>query len=71
LVTPLDLQRGAKKVAAHKNIKHVILDPDSTTTEYIMRFLNDTFLGVAGMFSAKPTIQYIQDGKVIETRHSE
>jgi hypothetical protein len=44
LVTPLDLQRGALRVARAANIKHVRLAPDSTTTEYILRLLNDVFL---------------------------
>jgi Restriction endonuclease len=47
LVTSLGLQSGAKKVAGHSNIQHVILDPNSTTTEYVLRFLNRTFIGVA------------------------
>jgi hypothetical protein len=47
VVTPLDLQAGAQKVAAYENIVHVKLYPESTTTEYVMKFLNSVFIGVA------------------------
>lgn len=46
VVTPIDLQKGAKKVAAHENIQHAILGPSSTTTQYILHFLNKVFVGV-------------------------
>jgi hypothetical protein len=73
LVSPFDLQRGSKKVAAYSNIQHVILDPASTTTEYVMRFLNDVFIGVSDKITLKDraTIELIQDGKVIDKRHCE
>jgi hypothetical protein len=47
VVTPLDLQAGAQKVAAYANIVHVKLDPKSTTAEYVMSFLDKVFIGVA------------------------
>lgn len=75
LVTPLNLQSGAKKVAGHSNIQHVILGPNSTTTEYVLRFLNRTFIGVADTCSVllkeSSTVEVIQDGKVVEKRHYE
>src|SRR5262249_57373791 len=40
IVSPLGLQKGAKFVAAHEDITHVILHAESTTTEYLMKFLN-------------------------------
>ncbi len=46
VVTPIDLQKGAKKIAAHENIHHVILDQNSTTSQYVLRFLNKVFVGV-------------------------
>ncbi|MCI5224016.1 MAG: hypothetical protein D3924_15435 [Candidatus Electrothrix sp. AR4] len=46
VVTPLDLQSGAKKVAAHTNIQHIILDHKSTTSKYVLRFLKKIFIGV-------------------------
>jgi len=75
LVTPLDLQSGAKKVATHSNIVHVTLTPDSTTTEYVMRFLNRAFIGVADtlplIVKERATIEVFQDGALIDKRHSE
>ena len=73
LVSPFDLQSGAKKVAAHSNIQHVILDPASTTTEYVMSFLNNVLIGVSDKITLKDsaTIELIQDGKVIDKRHCE
>lgn len=75
LVTPLDLQLGAKKVASHAGIHHVILDPNSTTTQYVMSFLNNTFVGVRDtcniMLKESVTIEVFQDGKPIERHHYE
>jgi hypothetical protein len=47
IVSPLGLQEGARLVAAAKNISEVRLTPDSTPTEFCMRFLNQIFLGVS------------------------
>lgn len=47
LVSPLELQRGAKLVADSANIQHVILRPDSTTTDYLMKHLDRVFVGVS------------------------
>ena len=46
VVSPLDLQSGAKKVAAHSGIVHVKLDPRSTTTDYVMTFLGQVFVQI-------------------------
>jgi hypothetical protein len=45
LVSPLGLQEGASKIAKAENIYSVILDADSTTTEYVLRFLEKTRYG--------------------------
>lgn len=45
LVSPIGLQEGAKKVAAKADIVEVILDQNSTTTDYVMKFLNRVCLG--------------------------
>jgi Restriction endonuclease len=47
VVTPLDLQAGAKLIAAHANIHHVRMTPDSTTTDYIVEFLGRRFIGAS------------------------
>lgn len=75
VVTPLDLQAGARKVAAHSNIVHVTLTPGSTTTEYVMKFLNRVFIGVADTYSVllkeSVTIEVFENGKFVDKRHYE
>jgi len=68
LVSPLDLQSGAKKVAAHSKIQHVKLDPESTTTEYVLSFLNKVFIGVKdeAVMSDEATIEVVGKGTTIE-----
>lgn len=45
LVSPLGLQEGAKKVAGKANIVEVVLNENSTTTDYLMKFLDQIHLG--------------------------
>jgi len=47
LVSPLGLQEGAKKVADSAGIVEVILSETSTTTDYILSFLNQIHVGVS------------------------
>jgi len=46
LVSPLGFQSCAQKVAQAEGIVHVELHPDSTPTEFAMRFLNQIFVGI-------------------------
>ena len=46
-VSPLQLQEGAKKIAEANNIIHVQLGPDSTPKDFVMKFFNQIFVGVA------------------------
>lgn len=70
VVSPMELQSGAKKVAAFANIQHVALDPQSTTSDYVLEFLNQVFFGVTDSVSVTDSvhIQVIRDGKVIDER---
>ncbi len=67
-VSPLEPQEGAKILAAHENITHVVLDPESTTENYFASFLNKAFvkttekLGVGDFYH----FEIWQDGKRIE-----
>jgi len=45
LVSPLGLQEGASKIAQAENIYNVILDANSTITEYVLKFLEKTRYG--------------------------
>lgn len=47
IVSPLGIQEGAKRVAAAEGIIEVTLDENSTTTDYIMRFLGRTLAGAS------------------------
>ena len=47
IVSPLPLQSGAKKLAAHNNILEISLDEHSTNSDYILRFINKLFVGVS------------------------
>jgi len=47
LVSPLGLQEGAAKVAAAENIIPVILDEKSSSTDYVIKFLNKIKVGVS------------------------
>ncbi|MFV9645129.1 MAG: restriction endonuclease [Desulfobacterales bacterium] len=70
VVSPLEFQKGAKKVADHEGIHHVILDPKSTTSDYMLKFLNQIFVGISDTvkMSDKVQIQVIRNGKVVEER---
>jgi hypothetical protein len=46
MVSPLGLQEGGRKIAEAENIISVHLNEHSTTTNYVLRFLNRIFLGV-------------------------
>jgi hypothetical protein len=75
VVMPLDLQAGAKKIAAAANIVHVKLSPESTTTEYVMSFLDRVFIGVADTASVllkeRVTIEIFENGKLVDKREYE
>lgn len=73
IVSPLKLQKGAKKVAEYKSIRHIILNPESTTTDYILKFLNQIFVGISETITltSKVHAKLIRGGKVIEERNSD
>jgi hypothetical protein len=45
IVSPLGVQAGGAKVNAAENIHTVRLDENSTETKFILKFLNETFVG--------------------------
>jgi hypothetical protein len=72
LVSPIGLQAGARKVAARAGIHEVTLRQDSTTTDYMLRFLSEVCLGVSEKVEVSESITITirdKDGNVIETRH--
>jgi hypothetical protein len=58
IVSPLGLQEGARLVAMKAGICEVKLSPDSTTTDYVLKFLNHLCVGVSDRvtFSDRVTI---------------
>jgi hypothetical protein len=46
IVSPLGVQEGAAMIATAENIQVVHLDENSTTTEYVLQFLNKVMIGV-------------------------
>ena len=68
IVSPLGIQEGGKKIAQSENIHEVILDANSTTENYIMRFLNDILVGVTDKISIKDSVTvivYDKDGNIV------
>ncbi len=55
IVSPLELQKGAKLIAKAENIHHVMLNENCTTSEYILRFLNKLRVGKHLQSSVSPT----------------
>jgi hypothetical protein len=53
MVSPLGLHEGASKIARAANIYSVVLNKDSTTSEYVLEFLNK--LRVGKLLEAKVT----------------
>jgi hypothetical protein len=62
VVSPLGLQKGAKKIAAAENIIEVTLTPGSTPTEFAFGFLNKQCLGIraTAYASAKVSPRYLR-----------
>jgi len=56
LVTPVPLQSGGAKIAEAENINSVILDAESTTDEYMLKFLNKIFVGVTDSAPATDSV---------------
>jgi hypothetical protein len=60
IVSPLGLQAGAAKVAAAQNIQTVFMNENSTRTEYMVRFLNNIFVGLSDSALATDEIEIIE-----------
>jgi hypothetical protein len=70
IVSPFGLQEGAEKIAKAENIHNVTLSPDSTTTNYILKFLNEVYAGVGEKAVGRASISVTKidkDGNVYET----
>lgn len=56
IVSPLGLQEGAEKVANANGIVSVTLDADSTSTDYVMKFLDQIKAGLSGKLTFTKTL---------------
>ena len=52
IVTPMGIQEGAAQVANAEGIVTVKLDPLSTTSDYVLKFLNKVMIGASGKLTA-------------------
>lgn len=71
IVSPLGLQKGARKVAQAENIYSVLLDPNSTTSNYLLQFLNTVRAGITDTFYLTEKVSGTvvdKDGNVVEQR---
>jgi hypothetical protein len=69
IISPLGLQEGAAKVAKAAGVLSITLRPDSTGTDYFLRFLHQAFVGVSdnghGHDSVR-VLKYDEHGTLIE-----
>jgi hypothetical protein len=61
IVSPLDLQEGAKQVAAAEGIIEVKVNPDCTKYEYVLSFLNNVMIGVHDTATCQESIEIIAE----------
>jgi hypothetical protein len=69
IVSPLGMQEGAKKIAESENIHEVQLDPESTTENYVMQFLNEILVGITEKFRMKDSVDatlYDKNGNIVD-----
>ncbi|MCG8028056.1 MAG: hypothetical protein N0E59_16865 [Candidatus Thiodiazotropha taylori] len=70
IVSPLPLQKGAQLVSNHEGIVHLLLNKDSTNTDYMLQFLNNIFVGVSEQVTITDSVHIVvtRDGEVIDER---
>jgi len=59
IVSPLGLQKGAKKIGQAEGIVEVKLNPDCTTSTYVLEFLNKVMVGLSDEVKAKDQLQIV------------
>jgi len=67
-VSPLEPQEGARILAEHENITHMVLDPSSTPENYFVKFLNKAFAKVTETIAIGDfyELEIWKDGKRID-----
>jgi hypothetical protein len=64
VVTPIGVQDGGQLIAKGEGIHIVHLDADSTSTDYVLKFLGSVFIGVSAMTTVIPT--FFAEAEVIQ-----
>jgi hypothetical protein len=59
IVSPLGVQEGAAMIAGAENVKVVHLNENSTTSEYILQFLNKIMIGVKDTISLTDEVEVV------------
>lgn len=60
LVSPVGLQEGAQRVAAAERVISVVLDEDSTTTDFVLQFVNRIWVGIGERGQAVDTVSVVK-----------
>jgi hypothetical protein len=74
IVSPLGLQEGAEKVSTAENIHNVTLDENSTTENYILKFLNEIHVGITDRITLTDSVSiklFDADGNLIQQHDSD
>ena len=66
IVSPLGLQRGAKIIAPAENIHNVLLDENSTTNEFVIKFLKKTMIGT--QITATIGLSAVSEAEIIKSK---
>lgn len=69
IVSPLGLQKGGEKIAKAENIHEVILNPENTTKDYFMRYLNNFFIGLSDEIRITDTVMIVKrnsNGNIVD-----
>jgi hypothetical protein len=67
VVTPIGVQEGGEKIAKYEGIEIVHLDANSTTTDYVLSFLDKVFIGASTVPTAV-TVTLTAGGEVSRSR---
>lgn len=59
IVNPIGLQEGATRIAKAENIVPVLLDENSTRTDYVLQWLNKTMVGVSAQLRLNASLEAV------------
>jgi hypothetical protein len=59
IVSPIPLQKGARRVAQAEGIIQVTLTKDSTTTDYVMQFLNKVMIATSDTICVHDSVRVV------------